>query len=123
MSTPDWTDGRMGKTGVLGSFEEMVLLAVLRTGEDAYAVAIRRELAERSGSDVAMGAVYATLDRLEEKGLVGSELEVPDGDRPGRPRRFYALRPAGIEALSETRSIRDAMWRGLQIDPGPETEA
>lgn len=107
----------MGKTGVLGSFEEMVLLAILRNGADAYSVTIRRELAERSGSDVAMGAVYATLDRLEEKGLVDSELEDPSGDRPGRPRRFYVVAPAGLEALSETRSVRDAMWRGLTIAP------
>lgn len=107
----------MSRTGVLGSFEELVLLAVLRKGSDAYAVTIRRELSERSGSDVAMGSVYATLDRLEEKALVGSELEKPTGSRPGRPRRFYTVLPAGHAALDETRSIRDAMWRGVKVDP------
>lgn len=111
------TGGKTGKTGVLGSFEEMVLLAVLRNGTDAYSVNIRRELAERTGSDVAMGAVYATLDRLEEKGLVSSEVEEPSGERPGRPRRFYTVAPAGLEALRDTRSVRDAMWRGVAIAP------
>ena len=105
----------MTRTGVLGSFEELVLLAVLRTGDDAYAVSIRREIAERSGSDVAMGAVYATLDRLEEKGLVGSEVEEPDGERIGRPRRHYAVLESGREALAETRGIRRAMWRGVKL--------
>jgi PadR family transcriptional regulator PadR len=105
----------MARTGVLGSFEELVLLAVLRAGGDAYAVSIRREIAERSGSDVAMGAVYATLDRLEEKGLVGSEVEEPDGERIGRPRRHYAVLEAGREALVETRGIRRAMWRGVKL--------
>lgn len=110
----------MGRTGVLGSFEEMVLLAVLHRGSDAYAVTIRRELARRSGSDVAMGAVYATLDRLEEKGFVASEVERPDGTRPGRPRRFYTVETAGREALNETRRIREAMWRGLDVAPAAE---
>jgi PadR family transcriptional regulator PadR len=106
----------MGKTGVLGSFEEMVLLSILRNGPDAYAVTIRRELAERSGSDVAMGAVYATLDRLAAKGLVDSDVELRNG-LVGRPRRYYRVLAAGLEALSETRTIRDAMWRGLTIAP------
>ena len=107
----------MGRTGALGSFEEMVLLAILHAGTDAYAVTIRRELAERSGSDVAMGAVYATLDRLEDKGLVASKLEPPDVARVGGPRRYYRLLPAGMAALAETRSIREAMWQGLTIAP------
>lgn len=105
----------MGKTGVLGSFEEMVLLAVLHQGEGAYGVSIRRELAGRSGSDVTMGAVYATLDRLEGKGFVS----VRDGEsheaRRGRPRRYYTLLPAGVTALQETRRIRATMWRGIDL--------
>lgn len=106
----------MGKTGVLGSFEEMILLAILQNGDDAYAVTIRRELADRSGSDVSMGAVYATLDRLEEKELVASAVRPPDG-AVGRPRRYYRALPEGLASLAETREIRDAMWQGLTIAP------
>ena len=110
----------MGKTGVLGSFEEMVLLAVLQTGDDAYAVTVRRELHERTGSDVAMGAVYATLDRLEQKHLVGSVVEKRSGT-VGRPRRYYRVLPEGLEVLAETRAVRDAMWSGLRIAPSGES--
>ena len=106
----------MGKTGVLGSFEEMVLLAILQTDADAYAVSIRRELHGRTGTDVAMGAVYATLDRLEAKGLVASRVERRDG-APGRPRRYYRVLADGRAALAETREIRGALWRGLTITP------
>ncbi len=104
----------MGKSGVLGSFEEMVLLAVLRTRENAYAVSVRRELAERTGSEIAMGAVYATLDRVEEKGFVASDLEEAAG-RTGRPRRYYRVLPAGLTALARSREIREAMWQGLHV--------
>ena len=112
----------MGKSGVLGSFEEMVLLAILQRGEDAYAVTIRRELAQRSGKDVAMGAVYATLDRLSEKGLVDSAVEREPG-AVGRPRRFYRVLDQGLVALAETREIRDSLWRGLTIAPAEGTDS
>lgn len=105
----------MGKTGVLGSFEEMVLLALLHQGEDAYGVSIRRELAERSGSDVTMGSVYATLDRLESKGMVAVRTGETRESRRGRPRRYYRMLPAGVQALDETRRIRTAMWRGVDL--------
>jgi len=72
------------ETGVLGSFEELVLLSVLRHGDDAYAVPIRRDLAVRTGSDVTMGAVYATLDRLLDKGARGHPTGAPRR-LPGRP--------------------------------------
>jgi len=75
----------VGKTGVLGAFEELVLLALLQQGKNAYGVSIRRELEERSGSDVTMGAVYATLDRLEDKGLVRPRPGEANESRRGRP--------------------------------------
>lgn len=107
----------VGKTGVLGSFEEMVLLSILHNGANAYAVTIRRELADRSGSNVSMGAVYATLDRLEEKALVDSTVRLPEG-AVGRPRRYYRILALGLDTLVETRDIRGAMWQGLSIDTG-----
>jgi len=110
----------MGKTGVLGSFEEMVLLALLHQGREAYSVTIRRELQERSGSQVAMGAVYATLDRLEDKGLVQSGSGQDSTVRKGRPRRYYELSPAGARELARTRRIRETMWQGIDL---PVTDA
>lgn len=105
----------MGKTGVLGAFEEMVLLAVLHQGDEAFGVSIRRELHERSGSDIAVGAVYATLDRLEAKGLVKSRTGERRVSRRGRPRRYYDIQPAGIEELGRTRSVRHRMWDGIEL--------
>lgn len=105
----------MGKTGVLGSFEELLLLALLHQGENAYAVSIRRELADRSGSDVAMGAVYATLERLEERGLVcARQAGSPEGRR-GRPRRYYDILPLGVAELDRTRRVRATLWEGIDL--------
>jgi len=105
----------VGKTGVLGAFEELVLLALLQQGKNAYGVSIRRELEERSGSDVTMGAVYATLDRLEDKGLVRPRSEKAKESRRGRPRRYYDIVPNGVAALDQTRRVRDTMWRGIEL--------
>jgi DNA-binding PadR family transcriptional regulator len=109
----------MGKTGVLGSFEELVLLALLHQGPDAYSVPIRRELEARSGAQVSMGAVYATLDRLEDKGLIRSRSGDRTAARRGRPRRYYELSPTGAAELHRTRRIRDTMWTGIEL-PEPE---
>lgn len=110
----------MGKTGVLGAFEELVLLAVVRGGDDAYAVTVRRDLEEATGSSVSVGSVYATLDRLEEKGLVASDVRRVER-AIGRPRRCYRLSDAGRAALAETRSIRATMWRGVRLPDGKGT--
>ncbi len=102
----------MGKTGVLGSFEELLLLALLHQGENAYAVSIRRELAERSGSDVAMGAVYATL---EQRGLVCARAAESHEGRRGRPRRYYDILPLGVAELDRTRRVRATLWEGIDL--------
>lgn len=107
----------LGKTGVLGAFEEMVLLALVHQGEDAYAVSIRRELAERAGAEVAMGAVYATLDRLEAKGMVRARDGEPGEAGRGRPRRYYDLLADGVAALEQTRKVRSSMWQGIVLAP------
>lgn len=106
---------RIGKTGVLGAFEELVLLALIRQGERAYAVSIRRDLEKRTRTEVAMGSVYATLDRLAEKGLIRPREAPSDESRRGRPRQYFAIRRAGIDALARTHSIRDRMWRGIDL--------
>jgi PadR family transcriptional regulator PadR len=95
----------------LGTFEEQVLLAVLRTGADAYGMGVRREIEEVTGREVAVGAVYATLDRLESKALVSSRR----ADVDGVSRRLFAVTPAGARALSETRAMRERLWRGVEL--------
>lgn len=95
----------------LGTFEEQVLLAVLRTGADAYGMCVRREIEDVTGRDVAVGAVYATLDRLESKALVSSRR----GEIEGVSRRLFAVTREGARALAETRAMRERLWRGVEL--------
>lgn len=97
-----------------GDFEQIVLLAVLRLGDAACAVPIRREIAARTRRKPARGAVYVTLDRLEEKGYVESWLGEPAAERGGRPRRYYRVRPAGVRALEQQWAALRRMWEGLE---------
>src|SRR5437764_14813620 len=94
---------------VLGDFEQLVLLGVLRLElrDAAYGAAIRQEIHVRSGRDVSINAVYTTLDRLESKGLLRSWVGEPTAERGGRRRKFFELRPAGLAALRQAyRAIR-----------------
>ena len=101
--------------GLLGAFEELVLLAVVRGQGDAYGMTVRREIEERSGRSVTIGAVYATLDRLEGKGLVSSRVGASDESRRGRARRHFRVLPAGVDALEATRVARDGLWDGVDL--------
>jgi PadR family transcriptional regulator PadR len=94
----------------LGSFEEQVLLAVLRAGE-AYGMSVRREIEGATGRDVAIGAVYATLDRMEAKGLVESTRPEP-GERS---RRIFQVTRQGARALAATRAMRERLWQGVDL--------
>lgn len=99
----------------LGRFEQLLLFAILRLGEDeAYGVTIRREIEERTGKSVATGAVYTTLRRLEERGLVASRVGEPTPERGGRRKKFYGLEPEGIRALHESYEIVRGMAEGLE---------
>src|ERR1700689_3954432 len=89
----------------LGEFEQIVLLAVLRLGEKAYGVPIRAEIENRAGRKVSVGALYATLDRLEAKGLVHSWFADATAQRGGRSKRYFKLLPAGAEALSGSKAV------------------
>ncbi len=102
------------KQAALGDFEQLVLLGVLRLGEDAYGAAIRQEIHARSGRDVSINAVYTTLERLETKGLLHSWTGEPTAQRGGRRRKFYALRPAGLTAMRQAYHAFQAMAEGLQ---------
>ena len=102
----------------LGEFEQLVLLALVRLGTEAYGVAIRDEIEERAGRDVALGAVYTTLLRLENKGLAASRLGDPTPERGGRRKKFYRPTAAGQRALRASLDALRGMTRGLT--PGLE---
>jgi PadR family transcriptional regulator, regulatory protein PadR len=103
---------------VLGDFEQLVLMGVLRLEDAAYGAAIRQEIHTRSGRDVSINAVYTTLDRLESKGLLKSWIGDPTPQRGGRRRKFYTLRPMGVAALRQAYRAFTAMADGLtQLEP------
>src|SRR5687768_12677021 len=92
----------MGTPASLGQFEQLVLTAVMALGENAYGVKIHAKIEELSHPKrVVIGAVYATLDRLEDKGLVSSSLADPTPERGGRSKRYFRLESAGVRALQE----------------------
>ena len=103
-----------GKVTYPGEFEQIVLLAVLHLREEAYGASIRREIEERGGRSVTIGAAYATLDRLVQKGYLKSR-EAGDADRGGQPRRFFSITPAGATALEQARALQARMWQGIQL--------
>ena len=99
---------------VLGDFEQLVLLGVLRLADGAYGAAIRQEIHARAGRDVSINAVYTTLDRLEAKRVLRSWTGDPTPQRGGRRRKFYALTPAGVAALKQAYRAFTAMADGLE---------
>ena len=94
----------------VGEFEELVLLCVRNLGDDAHAVGVQTELAERAGREVTLGAIYAALDRSQRKGLAESWLGEPTAKQGGRAKRHYALTPLGEAALREVRETRERLW-------------
>lgn len=110
----------MGKGDFLGEFEQVVLLAVARLRGDGYGVSIRREIERRTGRDVTVGSVYATLARLEEKGMLASEEGDPTPRRGGRARRHFRILPVGVEALETARGMMDRMWDGVAFGGGDD---
>lgn len=97
----------------LGGFEKLLLLAVLRLGEQAYGAAIFDELEKRTARGVAPGAVYVTLRRLEKKGMLNAKPGAATPERGGRPKKIYAIEPAALAALRDARREWDAMAEGL----------
>ncbi len=98
----------------LGTFEQAVLLAIVRLRDDAYGRAILREVQERLEREVVAGAVHATLERLEGRGLIRSSLGLGTPIRDGRSKRFYRLEAAGIEALNDAHVAMNNLWRGIR---------
>jgi len=98
----------------LGQFEHVVLLAILRLGDAAYAPAILEEIEARTGRPPSPGSMYVTLDRLEEKGLLRSRLVDSDGERAGRPRRYVSVTAYGLRELRASRTALLKLWRRLE---------
>ena len=110
----------MSKGDHLGEFEILVLLAILRLGEGAYGMTVRRELEDIAERSATLGSVYGTLDRLERKGLVESWHTDPDPVRGGHPRRYFAVSPEGHLALSRAQRMMERMWAGVELEAEEE---
>ena len=105
----------MGRGEYLGEFEQVVLLAVARLGDQGYGMRVREEIEARAGRRTSIGAVYATLERLVSKGYV-RQTEAPGGaERSGLARRFFAITREGESALEDARALQDRMWAGLKL--------
>lgn len=98
----------------LGEFEQLVLLAILHLGDDAYGVAIVDAIEERTRRSVSRSSLYITFDRLEAKGLLSSELRTGDESRGGKLRRYVTVTKTGLAELGESRAALLGMWKGLE---------
>ena len=105
---------------LLTDLELMILLGVLRLGEGAYGVTISREIEETGGRSVAVAVVYATLDRLEERGLASSSLGEPTPERGGRAKRFFRVTAKGVRQIRDTQRALIALWKGVPQLKGGE---
>jgi len=99
----------------LGEFEHIVILALLRLGDRAYGVTVRQEIEARTGREASIGAIYATLDRLENKGYVKSQFGEPTPERGGRSKRFFRITAKGMLAVNRTHRALRSMIRGLGL--------
>jgi DNA-binding PadR family transcriptional regulator len=104
----------------LGTFELTVLLAVARLGDDAYGLAVRRDVSERMRRDYSVGAVYTTLQRLEDKGLISSRATEPLPIRGGRSRRQFKVTAAGHRSIREAQRVAASAWAGVRSPIKPE---
>ena len=104
----------------LGEFEQLVLLAIVHLGTDAYGMTIRRQIEDRTGRVVAIGALYTALEPIERKGYVASTLSDPTPQRGGRAKRLFRLERAGAAALRRSRETLTRMWAGLSPNLKPQ---
>jgi PadR family transcriptional regulator, regulatory protein PadR len=99
----------------LGEFEQIVLLAILRLSDNAYGVTIRAEITACTGRDATPGALYTTLDRLEDKGLVASRLGDPTPQRGGRAKRYFTVNSKGVEAITRAQQSYRRLMEGCEL--------
>ena len=104
----------MPDTPVLGELEQLILLAILRLGPEAYGLSVARELESHAGRRLSRGALYTSFERLELKGLVRWRNEKGGPERQGMPKRVYAVTPRGVAALRASQRVLRRMWRGLE---------
>lgn len=99
----------------MGEFEQLVLLAILHLDNDAYGMEARTEIERRTGREVSYGAVYTTLDRLEQKGYVAHRMGEATPVRGGRARKYFRVLPEGRAALRDTQEVLQTMWEGVRL--------
>src|SRR4051794_27103690 len=102
----------------LGHFELLVLLALMREGEEAYGVPIARAIEESTGKPVILASVYNTLERLEQKGLVRSVVGEPTPERGGRAKRYFSITAAGLKEVRAAKRALTLLWRGIPVPQG-----
>ena len=110
----------MAAQPTLSNFELMIMLAIIRIGDDAYGVSISNEIEETTGSEVLLGSVYDALTRLQEKGLVSSSLGEATAERGGRAKRHFRATSRGIRVVRDTQQSLVKLWRGLPELKGGE---
>jgi PadR family transcriptional regulator PadR len=108
----------MREHSYLGEFELMILLTIIRLGDDVYGVPLSRELAVVRGRDVSVASVYAALDRLELKGLIASSLGESTPERGGRAKRYFRVTEQGLRSVRETRRVLSKLWKSLPSTGG-----
>lgn len=104
--------------GYLGEFEELVLLTIATLGQEAYGVAIKESIEKRANRRISIGALHATISRLEDKKFLTSYLGGATAERGGRRKRFFELTQEAKEALAAMKSLRDELWNASQINLG-----
>jgi|SRR5215212_3505109 PadR family transcriptional regulator, regulatory protein PadR len=102
----------------LGHFELLVMLALLRQGDEAYGVPIADAIAQSTGKQVILASVYNTLERLEQKGLVKSTLGQPTPERGGRAKRYFSITTAGLREVRAAKKALTVLWRGIPVHEG-----
>lgn len=111
----------MGQPQLLGTFEQLVLSAILQVGDEAYPPPVLEWIEQNTGRAVNRGSFYVSLDRLERKGLLTSRAEDAAGTRGGRPRRYLDVTAEGVAALRQSRNSLLASWKGIEPLLGDET--
>jgi len=104
------------KESYLGEFEHIILLTIMRLKDEAYGVKVRQQIKVLIDRDVSIGALYATIDRLEKKSYITSRNGQPTPERGGRAKRYFTLTQRGIDALEDTKQRLDILWCGLSLD-------
>lgn len=110
----------MAQNKFIGELEHMLLLAVLQLKEQAYGTQIRQYLADAIGRDLSIGALYTTLERLEQKGLLTGRLGEATAERGGRAKKYFAVTAEGQQALNRSKQALDQLWQGLALRRGAQ---